>query len=124
MAESIARQLASDVIEPSSAGLYPLGHITRTTEQTLLSNGYPVRGLSSKALGRCAIEKADVIINMSDRSLDNHLGRGQSFSVEEWKVEDPHGEKPAAHQRVLKELESRVLLLAARLRSRRQAASA
>ena len=40
------------------------------------------------------------------------------------KVEDPYGEDPATYQRILEELESRVLLLAARLRDRRRAAPA
>ncbi len=124
MAEAVARQLASDVIDPSSAGLSPLGRIAESTEHTLLANGYPAEGLSSKSLRRDAMENADVIINMSGQSIDRFLGNGYPSDdpllgqkVESWKVEDPYGEDSAAYQRILEELESRVLLLASRLRT-------
>ena len=65
MAEAIARNDAGDVIEPSSAGLLPLGYVADLTKQTLLKNGYAVRGLTSDALTPEAMEAADIIINMT-----------------------------------------------------------
>jgi protein-tyrosine-phosphatase len=126
MAEAIARHMASDIIESSSAGLMPLGHIAKATEQTLLASGYPVKGLSSKPLSRGAVEHADVIINMSGRPLDKFMPKGRApgdppraKKVEAWNVEDPYGEDPATFHKILQELESRVLLLAAQLRTGR-----
>ena len=124
MAEAVARQIAPDVIEPSSAGIYPFGSLVGATEQTLLSRGYSVEGLSSKPLRRNALEDADLVINMSGHSLDDLFDSAYSSrdpllaqKVENWDVEDPYGGDPATYQRILEDLESRVLSLASRLRA-------
>ena len=67
MAEAIAQYDAADVIEPSSAGLYPLGYIADLTKQTLIKNGYSASGLSSDVLTKEAVEAADLIINMTGK---------------------------------------------------------
>jgi arsenate reductase len=114
MAEAVARQLASDIIEPSSAGLAPLGHIAERTIATLSANGHSAGGLFSKRLSPKAIDDADLIVNLSGLAIDCLPGR---VKVEEWPVEDPYGAGPATYQRILEEIEGRVLTLAARLRS-------
>jgi protein-tyrosine-phosphatase len=113
MAEAIARHRASDIIEPSSAGLAPLGYIAEPTTETLTANGYSGEGLASKRLSPKAIDEADLIVNLSGLSIDC-LPSGAR--VEEWPVEDPYGTDAAKYQRILKEIERRVLLLAARFR--------
>jgi protein-tyrosine-phosphatase len=115
MAEAVARHHAAELIEASSAGLYPLGRLAQLTEQTLLANGYSVDGLSSKPLSRDALDNADFIINLSGEP--RNLVFENPAKVEDWKVEDPYGEDPATYQRILEEIESRVLLLASRLRA-------
>lgn len=114
MAESIARRDAADIIEPSSAGLYPLGRISAGTEEALLANGYSVEELSSKPLCREALEDADLIINLSGEHRE--LVFDDPSRVEDWKIADPYGEDPATYQRILEEIEGRVRLLANRLR--------
>ena len=130
MAEALARQLAADIIEPTSAGLCPLGRLSPSTEQTLLANGYSVDGLASKPLSRGSIEDTDVLVNISGQSLDDFLpdlfgsdGSSRSAKIETWNVEDPYGAQAATYQRILEELESRVLLLASRLRAAERAAN-
>lgn len=115
MAEAIARHNASDLIEPSSAGLYPLGRIVELTQQTLLANGYSAEGLSSKPLRLEAVDNADLIVNLSGQ-LGNLVFANRA-NVEDWNVEDPYGEDSATYQRILEEIESRVLSLAGRLRA-------
>jgi protein-tyrosine-phosphatase len=122
MAEAIARRDASDIIEPASAGLYPLGCLAAPTITTLESNGYSPQGLSSKGISRDAVRSADVIINLSGMSLDRLFGAGSSQlranqQLENWEVTDPYGEDPATYQTILEELEQRVRNLAARLRT-------
>jgi protein-tyrosine-phosphatase len=129
MAEAIARELAPDIIDASSAGLYPLGSLAGHTEETLLANSYSVTELSSKALRRDALESADLIINMSGQPLDllfAHMDSAPSLAekVEEWRIADPYGAPPATYQKILEELESRVLSLADRLRSGQRATRA
>ncbi|PYT77672.1 MAG: hypothetical protein DMG40_22620 [Acidobacteria bacterium] len=118
MAESIARYDATDVIEPSSAGLYPLGYIAELTKQTLTKNGYFANGLTSDALTKEAVEAADLIINMTGIPSEE-IFRGQK-NVQEWLVEDPYGEDPETYQRVLDGIQRRVNQLALSLRKKRQ----
>lgn len=129
MAEAIARQLASDIMEPSSAGICPLGKVPELTKKTLLASGYSLDGLSSKLLRYDALGRADVIVNISGQSLDGLLGfrvnrSASAQRIEIWDIKDPYGEEAATYQKILGELEGRVLLLARRLRSRKRAASA
>ncbi len=118
MAEAMARYDAADVIEPASAGLYPLGYIAELTKQTLMKNGYSTNGLTSDALTKEAIEAADLIINMTGRPSEE-IFRGQK-DVEDWFVEDPYGEDAETYQRVFEGIQRRVNQLAFRMREQRQ----
>jgi len=117
MAEAIARYDAADVMEVSSAGLYPLGYIADLTKQTLTKNGYSANGLTSDLLTREAAESADLIINMTGRPRE-HIFRGQE-NVEDWLVEDPSGEDPETYQRVFEGIRRRVNQLAMSMREKR-----
>jgi protein-tyrosine-phosphatase len=129
MAESIARKIASDILEPTSAGLYPLGSLPETTVQTLLTNNCSFDGLYSKPLRREAMEDADLIINMSGGPLEydfhGHTNENPALArkVENWKIADPYGENAATYQKIFEELESRIVLLAGRLRTAQQTTS-
>jgi arsenate reductase (thioredoxin) len=127
MAESIARRDAADIIEPSSAGLYPLGHIAEPTIEALLANSYSVDGLSSKSISRDAVQHSDLIVNLSGGPLEylfssapSNLRDGQQ--LENWEVSDPYGEDPATYQRILEEIEGRVRQLTSRLRAESRSA--
>ena len=118
MAEAISLYDAADVIEPSSAGLYPLGYIAELTKQTLIKNGYSANGLTSDALGKEALEAADLVINMTGRPSGEAF-RGRE-NVEDWLVEDPFGADPETYQRVFEGIQRRVNQLALNLREQRQ----
>ena len=122
MAEAISRYDAADVIEPSSAGLYPLGYIAELTKQTLMKNGYSANGLTSDALSKEAVEGADLIINMTGKTREE-VFRGRE-NVEDWLVQDPFGADPGTYQRVFEAIQRRVNRLAFSLRERRQAQKA
>jgi arsenate reductase (thioredoxin) len=122
MAEAIARHHAKDIIAPSSAGLSALGRVTDLTVKTLLANGYSIAGLSSKPFRREVLRNFDLIVNLSGEPHDREFAG--TVKVENWNVEDPYGQDPAIYQRILEELESRVLLLAGRLRTVQQQANA
>jgi len=122
MAEAIARCNAADVIEPSSAGLYPLGHLAGPTIDALVTNGYSVAGLASKFISREAVSRADLIVNLSGLPIDPLFSSGPSRlsdgqRIENWDVSDPYGEEAATYQRILEELEKRVQRLAGQLRT-------
>jgi len=118
MAEAIARYDAADVIEPSSAGLSPMGSIPEQTRQTLLLNGYSADGLISSWLTREAADDADVIINMTGRPMKEVSW--QREKIEDWIVQDPYGAEPETYQRVFEGIKRRVNQLALSLREKQQ----
>jgi protein-tyrosine-phosphatase len=122
MAEAIARYDAADVMEASSAGLHPLGYIADLTKQTLMKNGYSANELTSDAITREAMDRADLIINMTGRPSE-HIFRDKR-NVEDWLVEDPYGEDPETYQRVFEGIRRRVNQLAMGLREQRESRKA
>lgn len=116
MAEAIAWRDASEIIEASSAGLAPLGFVAEMTTQTLLRNGYAVKGLASKPISPEAWESADIVINMSGRArafaFRNFRGHTK---VEDWEIQDPYGDSEK-YQGTYETVQRRVLELARRLR--------
>ena len=115
MAEAIALRDAADVIEPSSAGLTPLGRIEPMTKQTLSKNGFSSDELWSKTLLKAALETADIVINMTGRPKETTF-KGAS-KVEDWVVQDPYGADAELYQRIFEHIEQRVGELAGRLRN-------
>ena len=116
MAEAIAWKDAPAEIEASSAGLAPLGFVAEMTTQTLLKNGYAVKGLASKAISLEAWESADIVINMSGRAKEfafrNLSGHAK---VEDWEITDPYGD-PGQYQETYEKIQRHVAELAQRLR--------
>ncbi|PYT99643.1 MAG: hypothetical protein DMG38_10825 [Acidobacteria bacterium] len=122
MAEAIARCDAADIIEPSSAGLSPLGRIAQMTQEILAKDGYSANGLTSDELTREALEAADLIINMTGRPGEEVFPSHKN--VEDWFVEDPYGEDLETYRRVFEGIRRRVNQLALSLREQRQSQEA
>ena len=118
MAEAIAKHEAADVLEASSAGLYPLGEIPDETQETLSRNGYSAVGLSSKPITNRIWNEADLVINLSGRIRD--IAFDDPSKVEDWEVADPYGANPAFYETILEQLRQRIRLLADRLRQQRK----
>jgi len=117
MAEAVARQDASDVIQPGSAGLAPLGHIEPMTIYTLACNGYSYKGLTSKAITEEAWGSAELVVNMS--GSPSNLVFPDCLKVEDWQVQDPYGADEPFYQKILDDIAGRVNALADRLRKQR-----
>ncbi len=117
MAEAVARYDANDVIEPSSAGTNPLGHIPEDTVKTLTRNGYSDRGLRSKLLRKEDCEVAEIIINMTGKPSDADYW--EQSKVEDWLVEDPFCKDELTYQRVMDGIKRRIDQLAAVLREKK-----
>jgi protein-tyrosine-phosphatase len=118
IAEAVARYDAADVMQPSSAGLEPLGSVPQLTKDTLARNGYSANGLTSDALTHSIYEDADIVINMTGKPWgDDFAGHTK---VEDWIVEDPYGADPGTYQRVFESIKRRVNQLAVGLREKRQ----
>ncbi len=116
MAEALARHLAADVIDASSAGLAALGYVARPTLEVLAENGVPCDGLVSKSLRGVEFSAIDLVVNLAGRPIEKHLD-GRALPVEDWEVGDPFGSDLAVYRRIRDGIERRVLDLAARLRA-------
>jgi len=114
MAEAIARHCASDVIAAESAGIRPLGFIDPTAISVLTARGISVDGQYSKGLHAHAVERAELIVNMSGAPSEK-LFHGHAF--EDWPVPDPFGECAETHSSVCDEIQRRIDELAQRLRA-------
>jgi protein-tyrosine-phosphatase len=114
MAEAIATRLAGDIIEASSAGLSPLGHVEPLTVATLARNGYHSNALLSKPITVAEFKAADIVINMSGRSKQSEFY--DPSKVEDWRVRDPYGADADLYQRIFEDIERRVAELADRVR--------
>ncbi len=115
MAEAIARHCCGDIISPESAGVSPLGFIDTTTQAVLREHGIPFDGQFSKGLNSHKLRKPDVVINMSGI---HGKALFPEHDVEEWPVKDPFGEDIDRHRKTFDDIEARVTLLAARLRTK------
>ena len=113
MAEALARHSASDVIDATSAGISPLGHVADLTRKILLEKGVNASGLESKGVREAAAVAPNLLINMTGIP-----GRTifPDMIVEDWDVEDPYGEDLATYRRICEDIEGRVEELAERLR--------
>ncbi len=114
MAEALARHLAPDAIDASSAGLVPLGYICPSTRTVLEEIDIFSARQESKPLREEDVAGADLVINMTGRPLEN-IVRAPT-PVEYWSVEDPFGCDLAFYRRTRDEIERRIKDLARRLR--------
>jgi arsenate reductase (thioredoxin) len=115
MAEAVAKHVATDVVEPTSAGLVPFGEITGPTLAVLREHGFSADGQFSKPLVPEELHAADLIVNMTGRS-GRAIFTEPTPPVEDWDVGDPFGFNLAVYRGIRDEIESRVEDLARRLR--------
>jgi arsenate reductase (thioredoxin) len=123
MAEALARHLAPELIEASSAGLVALGYVAPPTRAVLEESGIASHGLVSKPLRMVDLSAIDRVINLAGRPIENYLD-GRVVPVEDWNVGDPFGSDLEVYRRIRDEIERRVLDLIARLRDSEGFASA
>ncbi len=115
MAEALARHLAADVIEASSAGTAALGMIAKLASVALAERGVRMDGQYSKQLQAEDCAAANLIINMTGTRGKTLFHAGQ-VKVEDWDVEDPYGSDLEVYRRIRDDIEERVAKLAKRLR--------
>jgi arsenate reductase len=121
MAEALARHLAPDVIEASSAGLIALGYVAPATHAVLEEHGIASDGLVSKPLRGMDLSFFDLVVNLSGQTIEKHLD-GRAVPVEDWDVGDPFGSDLVVYREIRDEIERRVQDLVERLRARERRA--
>lgn len=115
MAEAIARHIAADVIEPSSAGLVAFGKITPPTLTVLGEHGISAEGQRSKSVRIEDLDAADLLINMTGRPGASIFAE-PTIPIEDWDVADPYGSNLAVYRAIRDHIEALVEDLARRLR--------
>ena len=117
MAEAIAKYLAADVIEATSAGLVPFGEIPATTLAVLSERGFSAEGQTSKPLRPENLSAVDLVINMTGRSGAS-IFTERTPPFEDWEVGDPYGSNLSVYRVIRDQIEARVEELAQRLRDK------
>ncbi len=117
MAEAVARHMAADVIEASSAGLVAFGEIPPLTLRVLAEHGISADGQVSKSLRPQDMSAADLVINMTGRSGAAVFSE-PTPPLEDWDVGDQYGFNLAVYRAIRDQIEARVEDLARRLRDR------
>src|ERR1700686_5288169 len=107
MAEAIARGLAADVIEASSAGLVPFGDIPATTLTVLAERGFSTEGQRSKPFLPEDLSAADLVINMTGRKGAS-IFSDPAPPFEDWEVGDPYGFNLEVYRGICDQIEARV----------------
>ena len=115
MAEAIAKHMAADVIEPSSAGLVAFGEIAKPTIVVLNEHGVSAEGQHSKPLRPEDMDAADLVVNMTGKS-GGTIFTEATPPIEDWDVGDPYGFNLAVYRAIRDEIEARIEDLAQRLR--------
>jgi len=117
MAEALARHLASDVMEPASAGLSPLGSIAEPTRKVLQERGISMDNQYSKGLEEAHPDSADLVVNMTGMPGEALFPGAR---VVDWEVDDPYGEELGVYRRVCDDIEGLLNDLARQLRKEKK----
>jgi arsenate reductase (thioredoxin) len=112
MAEAFARAYGSDVLVPSSAGLFPAKAVPADTLRAMEEKNLDLSGHVPKSLADLDGPKFDLILNMSGFPLPP-MGGG---AVREWQVPDPIVMDYKDHRAVRDRIESLVMNLILELR--------
>ena len=116
LAEAIARDHASDVIEAESAGTSPFGSVAGPTLAVLQENGIRAEGHYSKGIDEVReFFEPEIVVNMSGRTMD---GMFPLAALTEWEIDDPFGSEPETYRRIYAQIEKRVNKLAEELRKK------
>jgi len=128
IAEALARRMAPDLLEVTSAGLSPLGRIPEATRAVLQEHGISLDGQFSKGLHDASLVPADVIVNLTGipgvslfsasriPSRTDSATQSPSAKVLDWDVYDPYGDDEETYRRVRDDIEFRLCEWIAALR--------
>jgi arsenate reductase len=112
MAEAFARAYGSDILVPSSAGVFPAKALPPDTLRAMEEKSLDLSGQVPKSLVDLDGAKFDVILNMSGFPLPSWRGA----AVREWQVPDPIVMDYEGHCAVRDQVERLVMDLVLELR--------
>jgi arsenate reductase (thioredoxin) len=116
MAEAFARKYGSDVIAPTSAGLFPNTTVLPLTHKVMADRNIGLDGHFPKGLDEVDLASCDLIVNISGQRFPIAV----TCPIHEWRVADPIGKKEPAYEQAAHELETLVMQLILELRNPRR----
>jgi arsenate reductase len=108
MAEALARHFLRDVVEASSAGLAPLGHIPSQTLETLNEAAISTEGLYSKGLDEVPLAGIDCLVNLTEIEVEPFIPHSFLGKLISCPVRDPFGQGVESFREARKEIEKLV----------------
>jgi protein-tyrosine-phosphatase len=112
MAEALARKYGSDVIDVSSAGIFPAAAAHRLTRAVLTEKNVELGEHVPRNLRDIKVADYDLIVNMSGADLGF-----ADVPVLNWDVDDPVNGAEPEFRRAREEIEMRVMQLILRVRA-------
>ncbi len=123
MAEGFARHHYSELMEVSSAGLYPASIVQPETIAVMAERGISLEGQSPKPISAVDWKSMDLVVNMSGMPVLQAMPGFEGLNLM-WLVKDPIGQSDKIYHEVRGRLEELVDGLAETLRTQQSRAAA
>ena len=123
MAEGFARHHYSELMEVSSAGLYPASIVQPETIAVMAEKGISLEGQSPKPISAVDWKSMDLVVNMSGMPVLQAMPGFEGLNLM-WLVQDPVGQSDKIYNKVRGRLEELVDSLAETLRAQQSRAAA
>lgn len=114
MAEGFARRYGADIMESSSAGLYPAATVAPLTQKVMRDRGIDLSAHCPKTLYEAPGSPHDLVVNISGLPLPPEIRAAQLT----WTVQDPVAGPESLHVQVATQIESLVMQLILELRAK------
>ena len=123
MAEGFARHHYSELMEVSSAGLYPAPIVQPETIAVMEERGISLEGQSPKPISAVDWKSMDLVVNMSGMPVLQEMPGFEGLNLM-WVVQDPIGQSNKVYNKVRDRMEELVDGLAETLRAQQYRAAA
>jgi arsenate reductase (thioredoxin) len=108
MAEGFARQIASDFVEPYSAGTNPAGQVSLDAIAVMDEMDIDISRQHSKGLDAVPVGEMDFVVTMGCCSADSICPLNYVGGKVDWEIEDPVGRPREVFLRVRDTIEGKV----------------
>ena len=122
MAEGFARHHYSELMEVSSAGLFPAPIVQPETIAVMAEKGVSIEGQSPKPISAVDWKSMDLVVNMSGMPVLQEMPGFEGLNLM-WLVQDPIGQSDKVYNKVRGRMEELVDGLAETLRTQQSRAA-
>ncbi len=101
MAEGFARSLGKGILEPYSAGLFPVG-VNPNAVKAMAEAGVDITGQSSKAVDQALLSRMDIVVTLCGHAAEMCPAVPAGLRKLHWPIDDPVGAQ-GTEQDIMKE---------------------